>query len=136
MYNVLVYVAGPITAETKNKITRNIKAGIRQGARFWQKWKIPAFVPHAQSGYFEEWDDDKHYIPVLAGDLEVISRCDAMFLLPGWEDSTGAQIEVAFANKRGIKVFESELALVDWVKKNFTNIPMSARMPDYEFYDE
>jgi hypothetical protein len=119
MYDVLVYVAGPITANTKNKTTRNLNAGIKQAARLWQKWRIPAFSPHAQSGQWEDWDQETDYIPTLTGDLMIIDRCDIMLLLPGWEDSPGTQIEIAYANYIGTQVFESELAMVDYIKQNY-----------------
>jgi hypothetical protein len=135
MYDCLVYVAGPITADTKHKQTRNINAGIKQAARLWQKWHIPAFSPHAQSGQWEEWDQERDYIPVLAGDLQMLNRSDMMLLLPGWEESLGAQLEVGYANYLGLRVFESELALVDHVKNNYdyeTLYDIAGYLPQFE----
>lgn len=38
-------------------------------------------------------------------DLELVASCDAVLLLPGWEDSAGAAVEVALAKALGLKLF-------------------------------
>ena len=43
---------------------------------------------------------------VLLIDLAVISRCDAIGALPGWERSNGATAEVAFALAIGINIYD------------------------------
>jgi len=40
----------------------------------------------------------------LMWDLGAVSRCDAIFLLKGWEDSKGAQAELALAEALGKEV--------------------------------
>ena len=51
-----------------------------------------------------EWKDSfKMY---LVGDLEFISRCDAVIMLPGWEQSRGSCAEFAFAHWLGLPVVE------------------------------
>jgi len=40
----------------------------------------------------------------LAGDLELLSRCDAVWAIPNWVASAGAHDEVAFAKKNNIPV--------------------------------
>lgn len=64
------------------------------------------------------------YTATLLIDLWVLSRCDRIYLIPGWRDSRGAEIESFFAYKlrirrlpedikRGIdKVMEEDLARV------------------------
>ncbi len=44
----------------------------------------------------------------LKGDLEIIDRCDAVVLAPGWHDSEGATAEYAHACDRSIPVFDWE----------------------------
>jgi hypothetical protein len=116
-------------------MTRNINVGIETADRFWRKWNIPAFSPHAHSVYAIReglWNpkDDHEY--VMAGDLSFVAKSDALYLIPGWEDSHGAQMEIAYARSLGIASWESELALVDWVKREFKFLPLTERFPNYE----
>lgn len=37
-------------------------------------------------------------------DLEILSTCDAVLMLPGWEHSPGCQIEKIFAERLGLRV--------------------------------
>ena len=41
----------------------------------------------------------------LEGDLEMMKRCDAVLMVPGWEKSQGAMIEYKVAINRGLPVF-------------------------------
>jgi len=40
----------------------------------------------------------------LDGYLEILSRCDILFAMPGWEKSEGARREVKEAKKLGLKI--------------------------------
>lgn len=44
---------------------------------------------------------------LLLMDLEALAYCDAVYLLPGWEESRGVEIEMLFARYFGIYVCES-----------------------------
>ena len=44
----------------------------------------------------------------LREDIQWIARADAVALLPGWEDSEGAQFEVAIAHRLGLDFFEAD----------------------------
>lgn len=41
----------------------------------------------------------------LRRDMEAISRCGSIALLPGWEKSSGAKLELTVAERIGCKVF-------------------------------
>lgn len=45
-----------------------------------------------------EWE---HY---MRGDIRELCLCDAMALLPGWQASKGAQLEVHIAHRLGIEI--------------------------------
>ncbi|MDD3479980.1 MAG: DUF4406 domain-containing protein [Paludibacteraceae bacterium] len=41
----------------------------------------------------------------LVKDIEILLTCDAIYLINGWTDSDGAQIECFVADNRGLRVF-------------------------------
>lgn len=45
---------------------------------------------------------------ILNADLELLEGCDAIIMLPGWEDSKGARKEYDKANRLGLKTFYTE----------------------------
>lgn len=47
----------------------------------------------------------EEYEKIIKGDLEDIQTCDAIWMLPHWEDSIGACRELAFAETIGITVY-------------------------------
>jgi len=52
----------------------------------------------------------------LNGDLEILNRCDAIFLNDGWEYSVGSIAEKEFANGHGIPIFTDINELEKWIK--------------------
>ena len=48
---------------------------------------------------------DDHYNERLKADLSAIDHCDAIWMLPGWPESRGANIELGHARNTGKKVF-------------------------------
>lgn len=47
----------------------------------------------------------------LRTDIKLLCDCDALALLPGWENSKGAHLEVHVAHRLGIKVSHIEALL-------------------------
>ncbi len=45
-----------------------------------------------------EWEN------YMRGDIRELCSCDTIALLPGWQDSKGAQLEVHVAHRLGIKI--------------------------------
>ena len=103
----LVYVAGPYsTGDT----TENIANAVRAGLAIMRAGHSP-FVPHAHThimAMFEVHDHEEW----LAIDIALLSRCDALFRLPG--ESPGAKQEIAFADESGIPVFTCMDDLLVW----------------------
>lgn len=46
------------------------------------------------------------YTEILLLDLRVLSKCDAIYMLPDWRDSAGAAVELHFAEAIGMTVLE------------------------------
>jgi len=96
---MLVYVSGPYRGDVDENITRAAAAAI-------QVWEAghAAICPHLNTAYFDDYcrlgEDD-----YLRGDLEILSRCDAILMIPGWEESEGARAELEFARRQGLLVY-------------------------------
>nr|DAR78146.1 MAG TPA: protein of unknown function (DUF4406) [Caudoviricetes sp.] len=45
---------------------------------------------------------------MLSVDLAALALCDGIYLLEGWEDSKGANVEYDYAVKNGKKIFYAE----------------------------
>ena len=117
----LIYVAGPYRAATRDDIARNIDAarviGISAAAIGW----FPV-IPHANTAHMEldlpELGDDFW----LRGTLEMMERCDAVVLVPGWQNSAGTLGEIARADELRIPIFRtldtlpSAHAFIEWIK--------------------
>ena len=107
----VVYIAGPFRGPNAWEIEQNIR---RAEALALDVWRLGAAVlcPHTNTRFFQGAADDRVW---LDGDLELLARCDAVMLTPDWTRSSGARAEVAFAQARGIPVFETLTVLQDWM---------------------
>ena len=103
-----IYVAGPYSGGTIATFN-NMRAGMRKSTELLLKGYAP-FCPWL----------DYHFLLMLQGEekLEVdtfykyslafMEVCDAVLLLPGWEQSKGTLAEIEIAEKVGIPVFKPE----------------------------
>lgn len=47
---------------------------------------------------------DAPYIEHLIADLRLLSECDAIYMLKGWNNSRGAQLELSYAKIYGLRI--------------------------------
>ena len=115
----VVYVAGPYMGETHDgksffQIHTNIMV-----AREWAKKVFAlgafAFCPHLNC-FHMELDTDFSADWWRKADLEILERCDAVLLIPGWENSRGSVMEKTFAQDNSIPVFYTENELREWLQ--------------------
>lgn len=102
----VVYVAGPYRGPNRAAIELNIQAAKHVGKLCCVKGWSP-LIPHANTAHLDEMlpgTPDEFW---LESTLELMRRCDAVVLVPGWENSTGTQGEIAEAAARGIPVYRS-----------------------------
>lgn len=134
MGKLLVYVAGPIT---KGPLDQNVRkaheAGIAllksgfavivpHGSCFWGNRTVGVVVLHGGDQLVSPTFFEPEVLPEgtkhgdwYGCDLEIVRRCDAVYRLPG--ESTGADLEVAEAEKAGIPVFTDMAAIMQWGQK-------------------
>lgn len=93
-----IYIAGPMSGiEDHNFPAFNAQADILRK----EGWTV---LNPADHGVVEgaEWGD------YLRHDLAGLVTCEAIYLLPGWESSKGARLEVTVAEQLGLKVLSAE----------------------------
>jgi hypothetical protein len=93
----IVYVAGPYTAPTKTEVQANIHAARACAAKLARLGYWP-MVPHFLGNGIEDCLDAEDWYSFTA---EVLRRCDAICMVPGWESSKGATAELALASELG-----------------------------------
>lgn len=98
---ILVYVAGKYRGPNAWAVEQNIRRAEEVAARVWALGHA-AICPHANIRHMDGVATDDVF---LAGTLEMLRRCDAVLLVPGWQESVGARAEVEEAKRRGIPVF-------------------------------
>jgi hypothetical protein len=108
----VVYIAGPFRASTPWGVEQNVRRAEMVALLVWEMGGA-ALCPHTNTRFFDKALPDEIW---LNGDLALLAKCDALMLTENWAQSTGARAERAFAEGRGIPVFETLPALLDWVR--------------------
>ena len=98
----IIYIAGPYRADTEWQLIENIRAAEAAAIKLWAGgWAV--ICPHKNTAHFGGvWDipDDTW----LEGDLEILNRCDAIYMLKGWTKSEGSKMEHLLAVNKGMKI--------------------------------
>lgn len=118
----LVYVAGRYSASSDRTVEENVEAArvVARRVAAAHPLLFPV-VPHQLNAGLESVGDYEWW---LAGTLELMRRCDAVVMVPGWESSRGACAEREEAIQRGMPIFDAESvgcaeALRDFVADEF-----------------
>lgn len=93
---MLIYLSGPMTGlpdlgrEAFNRAEQRLRAA---GHKVLNPACLPTDLPRAA------------YLPIC---LAMLEQADAIYLLDGWEDSVGAEIEWEFAKYQGLRYFSED----------------------------
>jgi hypothetical protein len=107
----VVYVAGRFRAPTAWNIEQNVRRAEELALEVC-KLGAMALCPHTNTRFFQGTLPDAFW---LEGTTELLRRCDAVMLTPGWEESAGSRGEKAEAEKRGMPVFHDLGELAAWL---------------------
>jgi Domain of unknown function (DUF4406) len=109
----VVYIAGKFRGDTWWEIRSHVFEAEQAALAIW-KLGAAALCPHLNTQNFhgllpdEVWSD---------GALELMRRCDAVFLLPNWEDSAGAILEYAESQRLAMPCFDDLKQLEKWIMR-------------------
>lgn len=106
----VVYIAGPFRGPNAWEIEQNVRRAEALALEVWQLG-CAAICPHANTRYFQGAAPEALW---LAGDLEILRRCDAVLVTPDFGRSSGAMVEVAVAEDAGLPVFHNLYDLARW----------------------
>lgn len=99
----VVFVAGPYRAETPWEVEENVRDAERWALEIWRHGAA-ALCPHTNTRYFDKALPDEVF---LDGIMEMLRRCDGLFLTDRWHVSDGARREKREAERLGLPVFLS-----------------------------
>uniref|UniRef100_A0A6M3L308 DUF4406 domain-containing protein n=1 Tax=viral metagenome TaxID=1070528 RepID=A0A6M3L308_9ZZZZ len=96
----VIYVAGKYRADTRSEIGLNILRAEKVAKRLWSEgWAV--VCPHANSAHFDGVVADRCF---LEGGIEILTRCDSIYMMKGWQDSYGAMAEHAVAMELDMEI--------------------------------
>ena len=99
----LIYICGPYRNTNEEKKKENIWHALRVSVRLWELGFF-CITPHLNTANFEFYTNLDESI-WLEGNLEMLSRCDCVFMLKGFETSAGSLKEYELAQKLGLPTY-------------------------------
>ena len=110
----MVYIAGPISDPDSAQCARNIERGKAWAATIMQL-DFAVYCPHCDHSVVGRTALTLQQVYAMC--LEILLRCDAMFVMPDSEGSIGTQGEIAFCKEHRIPIFTSMTELDEWRKR-------------------
>ena len=108
----LIYVAGKYRdARGEWYVECNIREAERIAQYIWMNGAV-AICPHKNTAHWGGICPDHVW---LDGDLEILSRCDAIYMVSNWMSSDGAHKEKEFAEQMGLKVLYNQTELLKFL---------------------
>ncbi|MFA6274291.1 MAG: DUF4406 domain-containing protein [Candidatus Paceibacterota bacterium] len=117
----IIFIAGPFRGDGSTE-TKEKNVGIaKKFVHLFIENQIPYYSPHLNI------DQEAIYLDENAGKLawqlnaEILKRCDALAVLPGWENSGGTREEIENTTKLSLPIFyldqeNSIQEIINWMK--------------------
>jgi len=104
---IVVYLAGKLRGNWFQK-WMNIRRMKRIATYLWKKG-IAVYSPHLNSGHVDSKETDKFVLPA---NIEMLKRCDAIYVTKKWENSQGTKDEIEVAMADRIPIFYNSKTLI------------------------
>lgn len=90
-----IFISGPITAPTFYQVQQNIRRAEALAVKLMKKgWAV--HCPHKNSEFLQgalHKHPEEDFERWMAVDFEMLSRCDAIFMMKNWRHSRGSKME-------------------------------------------
>jgi hypothetical protein len=96
----IIYVAGAFRARSQWEVVQNVRRAEEVSLKLW-KFGYSVICPHTMTQNFSGECSDKLW---LDGCLELLKRCDAIYLLEYWTESKGSLAEYKLARELGLVI--------------------------------
>ena len=103
----IIYIAGAYRGDNAWEVTQNVNAAECVAWDVARRGYMP-LCPHTNTRNFDGTLTPEFW---LEGTLELMRRCDAVVLVPGWKMSQGTHGEIAEAKRLGIPVYYTPMDL-------------------------
>jgi len=100
---MIVYISGPYTAPTYEMIKANI-SDARYCAIRIMKLGHAVICPHTMTAFWDKYSKLTHE-DFIKMDLQLVAVCDAVFMIPGWQESDGSVKEYNEAHRLEKRIF-------------------------------
>lgn len=98
----VIYIAGKFRGANAWEVEQNIREA--EAMAFNVANLGASFIcPHTNTRFFDGTINDEFWLDAT---MELLRRCDAVMLVDNWQDSRGAQAEVAEAQRLQMPVFD------------------------------
>lgn len=96
----VIYVAGKYRGESEREVFDNIIHARSAALKLWNEgWAV--ICPHTNCMFMGSQMFNNAF---MEGDLEILKRCDAIYLLEGFIESVGAVMELGYAQGIGLEI--------------------------------
>src|SRR5574337_1733709 len=99
----IIYIAGKFRGTTPWDVECNIREAEFWGLFVAQHGGIP-LIPHTMFRHFDGSLPDEFW---LSATMDLLRRCDALYLIPNWTESRGAIAERAEAERLNLPIREA-----------------------------
>ncbi len=110
---ILVYIAGPFSAPTREGVEANIAAAVALGIEVAKLGAMPV-IPHANTAH-PEFERVQPYQFWIGGTMALLRACGACAMVQRWEHSSGAKGERLEMLRLGRPVFYELPELKRWL---------------------
>lgn len=95
-----VYIAGPFRADCPWSVEQNVRDAEIAALHLAESGYVPV-CPHSMFRFFDKSLPDEFWLTACQ---ELLTRCDAVLLLEGWQESKGSVAEKKLAEDLGLPI--------------------------------